>query len=136
MNKWIIAVLATVFFNVQLQADAGMWVTKDIIKNIGEMRKAGLKLSASDIYDINKASLKDAVVGLTNEDFDFDSFASASFISDKGLVITNYHPVIGHLERFSNADRDFLKFGYWSKNQAEESYCRGLQGELFRHENL
>lgn len=127
MNKWIIAVLATVFFNVQLQADAGMWVTKDIIKNIGEMRKAGLKLSASDIYDINKASLKDAVIGLTNEDFDFDSFASASFISDKGLVITNYHPVIGHLERFSNADRDFLKFGYWSKNQAEESYCRGLQ---------
>jgi hypothetical protein len=127
MNKWIIAVIATVIATTQLHADAGMWVTKDILQNISDMRKAGLKLSASDIYSVNKVSLKDAVVGLSNEDYDFDSFASASFVSDRGLVITNYHPVIGHLERFSNAERDFLKFGYWSTKPEEESYCRGLQ---------
>jgi hypothetical protein len=113
--------------SVSLFSQGGMWMTSNIGNNIRDMKKAGLKLSASDIYSINKACLKDAVVGLSNEDFDFDSFASASFISDKGLLITNYHPVIRFIEAFSKADRDFLKFGYWSVKPEEESWCRGLQ---------
>lgn len=113
--------------SVTMFSQGGMWLSSNVGNNIREMKKAGLKLSASDIYSINKACLKDAVVGLSNEDFDFDSFASASFISDKGLLITNYHPVIRFIEAFSKADRDFLKFGYWSTKPEEESWCRGLQ---------
>jgi hypothetical protein len=99
----------------------------NITQNIKEMKKAGLKLSAEDIYSINKVCLKDAVVGLTTEDNDFESFASASFISGKGLVATNYHPMIRYLEAISNTGRDFLKFGYWSTKPEEETNCRGLQ---------
>lgn len=113
-------------FTLSLKADEGMWLTKDIAKNINQMRKAGLKLSASDIYSINKACLKDAVIGLSNADNAFDSFASASFVSDQGLVITNYHPIIRYLEQFSRSDRDFIKSGYWSTKPEEESYCREL----------
>lgn len=122
--------IITLFFlslAVTMFSQGGMWLSSNVGNNIREMKKAGLKLSASDIYSINKACLKDAVVGLSNEDFDFDSFASASFISDKGLLITNYHPVIRFIEAFSKADRDFLKFGYWSTKPEEESWCRGLQ---------
>lgn len=125
--KVLIALLGLALITNELKADAGMWVPLNITQNIKEMKKAGLKLSAEDIYSINKACLKDAVVGLTTEDNDFDSFCSASFISDKGLVATNYHPIIRYLEQLSNANRDFLKFGYWSTKPEEETNCHGLQ---------
>ncbi len=104
-------------------ADSGMWVPLNITQNIKQMQKAGLKLSAKDIYDINKTCLKDAVLGLTNEDMPFDSFCSASFISDSGLVVTNYHPMIRYIELFSKKENDFLKFGYWAQNKSEETNC-------------
>lgn len=113
-------------FTFPLKADEGMWLTKDIARNINQMKKAGLKLSASDIYSINKACLKDAVIGLSNADNAFDSFASASFVSDNGLLITNFHPIIRFLEQFSRPDRDFIKSGYWSTKPEEETYCRDL----------
>ena len=125
--KLFIALLLITVVSNEMKADAGMWVPLNITQNIKEMKKAGLKLSAEDIYSINKVCLKDAVVGLTTEDNDFDSFASASFISDKGLVVTNYHPMIRYLEAISKADRDFLKFGYWSTKPEEETNCQGLQ---------
>ena len=45
-----------------LRADVGMWIPSLIGKNIDEMQRLGLKLSAEDIYSINHESLKDAVV--------------------------------------------------------------------------
>lgn len=127
--KRILLVSITLLFigSAVLRADQGMWLPMEIHKNISQLRKAGLKLSAEDIYSINKACLKDAVIGLTTTDYSFDSFCSASFISDQGLVVTNYHPMIRYLEMLSNKDRDFLKFGYWAQSKEEESNCFGLQ---------
>lgn len=126
-HKLVGLVLVLCFSAVQLRADEGMWLTSTIEQNIKQMKKAGLKLSAEDIYSINKTCLKDAVVGLTTEDYPFDSFCTGSFVSNKGLILTNYHPIIRYLESFSRADRDFLKFGYWSTKPDEETNCRGLQ---------
>lgn len=125
--KIIIINLLTVAFFAQIYAAEGMWLTSNIEQNIKQMKKAGLKLSADDIYNINKACLKDAVVGLTTEDYPFDPFCTGSFISNKGLILTNYHPIIRYLESFSRADRDFLKFGYWAVKPEDETNCRGLQ---------
>jgi len=126
MKKLVAIVLVLSFFTVQLRADEGMWLTKDITRNIKQMKKAGLKLSAADIYSINKACLKDAVIGLSNADNAFDSFATASFVSDSGLLITNFHPIIRYLEQFSQPGRDFIKSGYWSTKPEEETHCRDL----------
>ncbi len=47
------------------RADEGMWLLPLIEKlNIGKMTELGLKLSAEDIYSLNKACLKDAIVHL------------------------------------------------------------------------
>jgi len=124
--KIIILALLTCTFTAQLRADEGMWLTSNIEQNIKQMKKAGLKLSAADIYSINKACLKDAVVGLTTEDYPFDPFCTGSFVSNRGLILTNYHPIIRYLESFSRADRDFLKFGYWAVKPEDETNCRGL----------
>ena len=108
--KHLLAALLIGAFSFQAVADSGMWLPLTISQNLSQMRKAGLKLSAEDIYSINKVCLKDAVVGLTTENNDFDPFCTASFISDKGLLVTNYHPMIKYIEILSNKEKDFLKF--------------------------
>lgn len=124
--RFIITLLFISSISFSIKADEGMWLTKDITRNIKQMKKAGLKLSAADIYSINKACLKDAVIGLSNADNSFDSFATASFVSDNGLLITNFHPIIRYLEQFSQPGRDFIKSGYWSTKPEEETFCRDL----------
>ena len=54
------ALLCLSFLTVQ--ADEGMWLPSLIGSRIKDMRSKGFKLSAEDIYSVNKASLKDAVV--------------------------------------------------------------------------
>lgn len=127
MKKVLLFIALLLASSTLIRAEEGMWLPSEIHKNLAQLRKAGLKLSAADIYSINKACLKDAVIGLTTTDYSFDSFCSASFISDQGLVVTNYHPMIRYLEMLSNKDRDFLKFGYWAQSKQEESNCFGLQ---------
>ena len=47
------------------RADEGMWLLHMLQRiNEASMQEAGLRLSAQDIYDINNASLKDAIVRL------------------------------------------------------------------------
>ena len=123
----IISVLFLSIFSLSALADSGMWLPLTISQNLSQMRKAGLKLSAEDIYSINKTCLKDAVVGLTTENNDFDPFCTASFISEKGLLLTNYHPMIRYIEQFSKKENDFLKFGYWAQKSEDETNCFGLQ---------
>jgi hypothetical protein len=63
--KKILSILLIVFFSFgfKARADEGMWLLPLIEKlNIGTMTQMGLKLSAEDIYSLNKACLKDAVV--------------------------------------------------------------------------
>ena len=66
-------------------AKEGMWLPFLLEKmNEKEMRQMGLKIKASDIYDVNEGSLKDAVVI-------FGGGCTGEVISDKGLVLTNHH---------------------------------------------
>ncbi len=119
-------------------AEEGMWLPL-LLKNqkYSEMRKMGLKLSAEEIYSINEACVKDAVIGLMSEGSNLQSYGTASFISDNGLIMTNYHVVLSYIEQFSSKENDFIKYGYWARNFEEESYCRGLQlKQLIRMEDV
>ncbi|GAB1475160.1 S46 family peptidase [Bacteroidota bacterium] len=138
--KKIVTIILIILFStsVKLKADEGMWLPL-LLKNekFKEMRHLGLKLSSEEIYSINKACIKDAVVGLMNEGSNLRSFGTASFISSEGLLITNYHVVISFVERFSSPENDFIKYGYWAKEKGEESLCRGLQmKQLIRMEDV
>ncbi|PKP00560.1 MAG: serine protease [Bacteroidetes bacterium HGW-Bacteroidetes-8] len=140
MKRVLISFFAFLFllFPNNSAADEGMWLPL-LLKNqkFEQMRKMGLKLSAEEIYSINRACIKDAVIGLMGEGANLRSFGTASFISDSGLIITNYHVILSYIERFSNSENDFLKYGYWARNRAEESLCRGLQmKQLIRMEDV
>ena len=49
-------------------ADEGMWLPLFIDRlNYVDMQKLGLQLTAEEIYSVNNASMKDAIVGLSDE---------------------------------------------------------------------
>lgn len=65
MRKLILIFLAGVLLLPYCRADEGMWIPMLLKKyNIEDMQAKGFKLTAEDVYHINQASLKDAVVGL------------------------------------------------------------------------
>ena len=101
-------------------ADEGMWLPYLLKQlNEGDMKKNGCRLSASDIYDINHSSLKDAV-------FQFGGGCTAEIISDRGLLLTNHHCGFSSVAAHSTVDKDYLTQGYWAMDQREELPNPGL----------
>ena len=62
MKKTLTIILLAVLSALTVRADEGMWLPSLISQRIGDMQEKGFKLNAEDIYSINQASLKDAVV--------------------------------------------------------------------------
>ena len=61
--KKLFLTLAAAALTITAMADEGMWLLPYLQKmNIKDMKAKGLKLSAEDIYSVNKSSLKDAIV--------------------------------------------------------------------------
>ena len=101
-------------------ADKGMWLPSLIASRIDDMKSKGFKLSAEDIYSINKASMKDAVVL-------FDGGCTGEIISEKGLILTNHHCGYDAIQAHSTVEHDYLTDGFWAMNHDEELYCPGLK---------
>ena len=119
MRKTILlAVLLTVTL-FPLKADEGMWLPALISQRIADMQAKGLKLSAEDIYSVNQASLKDAVVL-------FGSGCTGELVSDQGLLFTNHHCGYSYIQKHSSVEHDYLKDGFWALNRREELPNPGL----------
>ncbi len=114
----LLAVLLTVSL-FPLKADEGMWLPALISQRIADMQAKGLKLSAEDIYSVNQASLKDAVVL-------FGSGCTGELVSDQGLLFTNHHCGYSYIQKHSSVEHDYLKDGFWALNRGEELPNPGL----------
>lgn len=103
-----------------VRADEGMWIPILIEKfNIEIMQEKGFKLSAEDIYSVNQASMKDAVMI-------FGGGCTAELISDQGLIITNHHCGYRPIQSHSTVDHDYLTNGFWAMSREEELTNPGL----------
>ena len=104
----------------QARADEGMWLLPLIEKlNIGTMTEMGLKLSAEDIYSLNRASLKDAIVI-------FGGGCTGEIVSPNGLLLTNHHCGYGQIQNHSTVEHDYINNGFWAMSNAEELPNPGL----------
>ena len=83
------------------------------------MQNKGFQLTAEDIYSINQASLKDAVVL-------FGRGCTGELISPEGLLLTNQHCGYGQIQQHSSVDHDYLRDGFWAMNRSEELPNKGL----------
>ena len=83
-----ISLLIFIFFTGGIaRADEGMWLPMLIGKNYEQMKKQGFKLTPADLYSVNKASIKDAIVS-------FGGFCTGEIVSKTGLIFTNHQPDI------------------------------------------
>ena len=113
-------ILLLVTFSFLSRADEGMWMPQLInALNIADMKKNGFKLSAEQIYSINKASMKDAVVI-------FGGGCTAEVISTNGLILTNHHCGFSSITALSTVDKDYLTNGYFAMDKKEELPCKNL----------
>ncbi|MCG6187536.1 S46 family peptidase [Maribellus maritimus] len=120
MRKLFGFVFLFLFISLIGSAKEGMWIPTLLGKyNIEEMQQMGFKLTAQDIYDVNHASMKDAVVI-------FGSGCTGELISEEGLLITNHHCGYRQIQSHSSVENDILTNGFWAMNKGEELPNPGL----------
>ena len=112
MKRTLLTLLAALALLPAL-ADEGMWLPSLISERIDDMRAKGFRLTAEDIYSINKASMKDAVVL-------FNGGCTGELISPEGLLLTNHHCGYDAIQKHSTVEHDYLTNGFWAMSRAEE----------------
>lgn len=122
--KYLIALILTLSIGLNAIAGEGMWLPHLIAAlNEDEMRDMGMKMTAEDIYNVNKGSLKDAIVH-------FGGFCTGEIISYRGLLLTNHHCGYGQIQAHSSVERNLLRDGYWAVNMASELPNPGLYAQF------
>ncbi|MCB0741439.1 MAG: S46 family peptidase, partial [Chitinophagaceae bacterium] len=114
MKKFILMIVLSVSFFFKSFADEGMWLPMLLGKQVyDKMVKMGLTLSKDQLYNINKASLKDAIII-------FGGGCTGEIVSPKGLIFTNHHCGYEAIAGASTVDHNYLKDGFYAGNMAEE----------------
>src|SRR6516165_1994250 len=57
----------------------------------------------------------------------FNDGGSGSFVSARGLALTNHHVALGQLQKISTPQKDYVKDGFYARTQAEEVKCPDLE---------
>lgn len=97
--------------------DEGMFPLSEL--NRAGLKKAGLKISEKDIYNPGQVGLVDALVQVSG--------CTGSFVSNRGLIITNHHCAFSAVQLASTAINNYLKNGFVAQNQEQEIEAKGLK---------
>ncbi len=120
MKHFLAGVVLLVVISTSVRADEGMWLPIFLRElNAPQMKKLGMKISAEDIYSINKGSMKDAVVS-------FGGGCTGGVVSNQGLLLTNHHCGRGRIQALSTPESNYLKDGFWAMNLSQELPSEGL----------
>lgn len=108
------AILSTLFIGAK--PDEGMYPMSELAKL--DLKKAGLRIPTSDLYNPNGNSLSDAVVRVGG--------CTGSFVSNDGLIVTNHHCAFSYAAAVSNPDHDYIKYGFLAESREKEIPAQGL----------
>lgn len=115
-----LSLIGSLFFQLPGSfADEGMWRPADLKKQEAALKKAGLKIPVTDIYNDGKSALNDAVVI-------FGGGCTGEVVSAQGLIFTNHHCGYGAVQSVSSTQKNYLVDGFWAQNNAEEIPIPGL----------
>jgi hypothetical protein len=113
MKKWLLLLTFSFTFFVS-RADEGMWLPMLLGKQVYEnMVKRGLKLTKEQLYSINKASLKDAIII-------FGRGCTGEIVSNQGLIFTNHHCGYDAIATASSVQNNYLRDGFYAYNKDQE----------------
>ena len=96
--------------------DEGMY-TPDQIGKL-PLKKKGLKINPSQIYDPNGVAIADAIIRVNIGEA--GGFGTGEFVSANGLILTNHHVGFDALVSASTPEKDYAKNGYRADSQANE----------------
>lgn len=114
MKKFLLTIVLFISLTVRSFADEGMWLPLLLGQQVyNDMVKKGLKLTKEQLYNVNKASLKDAIII-------FGGGCTGEIVSAEGLIFTNHHCGYDAIASASTVDHNYLKDGFYAKNKAEE----------------
>jgi hypothetical protein len=115
MRKIILSVGVALLSLSVAHAGEGMWLLNKLKQvNEAQMRELGFKLTAEDIYSLNKSGIKDAVVRLGG------GFCSGEIVSAEGLMLTNHHCGYDAVQGLSSVEHDYLTDGFWAMTRDQE----------------
>ena len=114
MRKLFFGAFLTIALFFKASADEGMWLPLLLGQQVyNDMVKKGLKLTKDQLYSVNKASLKDAIVI-------FGGGCTGELVSAQGLIFTNHHCGYGVIAGASTIDHNYLRDGFYAKIKSEE----------------
>ncbi len=118
--KKLLILFSLVLTFFMANADEGMWLPQLLGQQVyDDMVKRGLKLTKEQLYSINKASVKDAIVM-------FNGGCTGEIVSAQGLLFTNHHCGYGAIAAASTVDHNYLRDGFYAKSLGEEIPAKGL----------
>src|SRR5688572_9456373 len=131
MKKLFLGFILSLTLVFRAAADEGMWLPMLLGQQVyNDMVKKGLKLTKEQLYSINKASLKDAIVI-------FGGGCTGEIVSAEGLVFTNHHCGYGTIASASTVGNNYLRDGFYARNRSEEIPAPGLSVQfLLRVEDV
>jgi hypothetical protein len=118
--KRLTGLMVLVINTLVARADEGMWLPHLLgAQQYANMKAKGLKLTAEQLYSINKASIKDAIVI-------FGKGCTGEVVSNQGLIFTNHHCGYGAISAASSVQNNYLENGFYAKTKADEIPAAGL----------
>ncbi|MCO6510999.1 MAG: S46 family peptidase, partial [Aridibacter famidurans] len=100
--------------------DEGMYAPDQISRL--PLKKRGLKIDPSELYDPSKPSISDAIVRVN---IPTGGFGTGEFVSPDGLVLTNHHVGFDALVEASTSENDLGDKGYSATSRANELPAKG-----------
>lgn len=114
MRKLFLTIALVFLMVFKSIADEGMWLPLLLGQQVyDQMVKRGLKLTKEQLYSINKASIKDAIII-------FGGGCTGSIVSSEGLIFTNHHCGYDVIASASTLEHNYLKDGFYASNKGEE----------------
>ncbi len=116
--------IITFLTNNIVKADEGMWLPMLLGEQVyADMVKKGLKVSKEQLYSMNQACIKDAIII-------FGGGCTGEIVSKEGLIFTNHHCGYNAIAAASSVEHNYLRDGFWSKSKAEEIYAPGVNAQF------
>lgn len=105
-----LALVVSSFAGTPAKKDEGMYPLA--LLSTLDLKAAGMKISAEELYNPNGVSLVDALVRIGG--------CTGSFISGEGMIITNHHCVFGSVAAVSTAEKNYLAKGFYAASRDQE----------------